>query len=164
MDRKAIGKLAALGAALVLLALAAGNSGQVGWAQGQLPPVRTLGFGSVYSVAFSPDGKYLAVGTGGGSSVQLIDIGSWRVVRTFEGHTRGVNSVAFSPDGLLLASGSKDATIKLWEVATGREVLTLSGHTDNVWSVAFSPDGRLLASGSYDYTIKLWYAGDLTGR
>ncbi len=122
MTLKRVGKLFGLGAVLGLLALAAGNSGQVGWAQGQLPPVRTLGFGDVYSVAFSHDGKYLAVGTTGGSSVQLIDIGSWRVVRTFEGHTDWVLSVAFSPDGRLLASGSADETIKLWEVGdlTGR--------------------------------------------
>ncbi len=122
MTLKRVGKLFGLGAVMVLLALAAGNSGQVGWAQGQLPPVRTLGFGTVLSVAFSPDGQYLAVGTAGGSSVQLIDIGSWRVVRTFEGHTGSVSSVAFSPDGRLLASGSEDKTIKLWYVGdlTGR--------------------------------------------
>jgi len=126
------------------------------FAQGNLPPVRTLGFGRVTSVVFSPDGRYLAVGTDGGSSVQLIDTNSWQVIRTFEGHTWGVNSVAFSPDGRLLASGSFDGTIRLWDVATGSEVRTLKGHTSNVNSVAFSPDGRLLASGSDDGTIKLW--------
>jgi hypothetical protein len=81
------------------------------------PPVRTLGFGDVTSVVFSPDGRYLAVGTWGGSSVQLIDTSRWQVIRTFEGHTGGVTSVAFSPDGRLLASGSYDATIKLWDIS-----------------------------------------------
>ena len=149
-----------LGAARAILLLAAGNFGKVGLSQGEIPPVRTLGFGAVASVVssvvFSPDGRYLAVGTWGGSSVQLIDTSSWQVIRTFEGHTRGVKSVAFSPDGKLLASGAADKTIKLWEVATGQEVRTLKGHNYAVNSVAFSPDGKLLASGSSDETIKLW--------
>jgi WD40 repeat protein len=157
-------KLLVIGAAIAILLLAAGNFGQVGLSQGQTLPVRTLGFGDVTSVVFSPDGRYLAVGTQGGSSVQLIDISSWQVIRTFEGHTSGVTSVAFSPDGKLLASGSWDTAIKLWEVATGREVRTLEGHYWGVNSVAFSSDGKLLASGSRDGTIKLWDISDLLGR
>ena len=62
------------GLALVMLFWATGNS--LGFAQGNLPPVYTLGFGDVRSVVFSPDGRYLAVGTWGGSSVQLIDTSS----------------------------------------------------------------------------------------
>jgi WD40 repeat protein len=110
-------KLLSIGAAIGILLLAAGNFGQVGLSQGQIPPVRTLGFDAVTSVVFSPDGRYLAVGTIGGSSVQLIDTSSWQVIRTFEGHTGGVTSVAFSPDGKLLASGSWDETIKLWDIS-----------------------------------------------
>ncbi len=107
----------------VFLTLAAGDSGQFGLAQGQEFPVRTLGFGTVLSVAFSPDGRYLAAGTGGGSSVQLIDTTTWAVARTLEGHTDWVFSVAFSPDGRLPASGSVDKTIKLWVISDllGRE-------------------------------------------
>jgi WD40 repeat protein len=72
------------GLALGILVWAVGNN--LGFAQGNLPPVRTLGFGDVASVVFSPDGRYLAVGTQGGSGVQLIDTSSWQVIRTFEGH------------------------------------------------------------------------------
>jgi WD40 repeat protein len=85
-----IAKLLGIGAAIAILLLAAGNFGKVGLGQEQVPPVRTLGFGYVESVVFSPDGRYLAVGTGGGSSVQLIDTSSWQVIRTFEGHTDSV--------------------------------------------------------------------------
>jgi len=157
-------KLLGIGAAIAILLLAAGNFGRVGLSQEQILPVRTLGFGDVKSVVFSPDGRYLAVGTFGGSSVQLIDTSSWQVIRTFEGHTDLVRSVVFSPDGKLLASGSDDKTIRLWDVATGREVRTLDGHPWGVTSVAFSPDGHLLASGSWDGTIKLWDISDLLGK
>jgi WD40 repeat protein len=146
-------KLLGIGAAIAILLVAAGNSGQVGLSQGQILPVRTLGFGLVTSVVFSPDGRLLASGS---DVIKLWEVATGSEVRTLTGHTRSVNSVAFSPDGRLLASGSWDDTIKLWEVATGREVRTLTGHTHWVTSVAFSPDGRLLASGSEDNTIKLW--------
>jgi len=109
----------------------------------------------VYSVAFSPDGKILASGSGD-NTIQLWDVAKGTLLRTLQGHTSWVRSVAFSPDGKILASGSADKTIKLWDVATGREIRTLQGHTSDVYSVAFSPDGKVLASGSADRTIQLW--------
>ncbi|MBO0857839.1 MAG: PD40 domain-containing protein [Chloracidobacterium sp.] len=111
--------------------------------------------GTVYRVAFSPNGKLLA-STHNDGSISLWDARSGRFVLSFVGHTGFVTSIVFSPDGKLLAGGSTDSTVKLWEVSSGRFVHSFAGHKDSVYGVAFSPDGKSLASGSNDKMIKLW--------
>ena len=111
------------------------------------------GKGWVAEIAFSPDGRLLAVASSIG--VYLYAAADLREVR-FLPTDAPVWSVAFSPDGRLLASGSLDNTIRLWDAASGALLRTLEGHTRSVNSVAFSPDGRALASGSWDGTVRLW--------
>ena len=109
--------------------------------------------GSDRAVAFSPDGKRLAVATGVG--IWIYDGQTYRELSLITGHTGAVRTVAFSPDGKTLASGEEDGTIKLWNLETG-DVTTLVGNLFHVDCVAFSPDGKMLASGSWDGTVKLW--------
>src|SRR6266446_3018765 len=112
-------------------------------------------FSAIYSVAFSPDGQFLAVGSANGE-VGVWQVARWKQIMTLSGHIGWVWSVAFRPDGARLASGGDDGTVELWEVSSGQCLTTLQGHTDWIRSVAFSPDGARLASGSQDGTVKLW--------
>jgi WD40 repeat protein/RNA polymerase-binding transcription factor DksA len=108
----------------------------------------------VFSVAFSPDGKFLA-SDNLRMGVKVWEIGSWREVATKENVFLG----AFSPDGKFLALRSEDNMVKIWEIGSWREVTTLKGHEDFVHSVTFSPDGKFLASGSKDNMVKIWEIG-----
>jgi WD40 repeat protein len=112
-------------------------------------------FGGVWSVAFSPDGAYLAAGDTKGN-ILLRRMADGQPMRIFTGHHAWVVSLAFSPDGKILASASCDCTAKLWDLASGQCLHSLEEHQQEVWSVTFSPDGKTLASGCDDGKARIW--------
>ncbi|GAA2410102.1 serine/threonine-protein kinase [Actinomadura vinacea] len=109
----------------------------------------------VQGVAFSPDGRTLAVA--GGEITRLWDVARQQQIgKPFQCDGR-CYTVAFSPDGRTLAAGGSGTTVRLWNVADHRQIgPTLTGHTGVIFSVKFSPDGRTLATGSGDGTVRLW--------
>jgi uncharacterized protein with WD repeat len=105
---------------------------------------------SVYSLAFSPDGKLLAAQAG--AQIHIWDTQTGKEVRRIaEEPSPGVWSVAFSPDGKTVYAPLQDQS-----VATGKLVRLFRGHTSTVWSATVSPDGKVLASGGEDTTVRLW--------
>jgi WD40 repeat protein len=111
----------------------------------------------VYSLNFSPDGKYLASGSGDWDcSIKIWDLATRTVKQTLHGHQWAVNAVQFSSDGRYLASGSSDKTVRLSELFHHKPHRRCwHRHGEAVTTVAFSPDGVYLASGSEDETIKI---------
>jgi len=129
-------------------------------------PVLRTG-GSVYSVAYGPGGRLLAVG---GSGLQV-----WNPARRLQLASVAapgpagaiVNAVAFSPAGTSLATGYGDGMIQLWRVSpdgalarVSRPIMAQASTRDLVEFATFSPDGRLLATCGDDGTVRLWSVAD----
>ncbi len=106
------------------------------------------------SIAFSPDGQFLAAGNTD-KAIHLWYMGR-TYIDTIIGHTAGVTSIDFSRDNRLLVSGSNDHSVRLWDFTSRSEITTFTGHTDKVLSVAINPEASIVASGSQDNTIILW--------
>ena len=126
--------------------------------------------GTVYSLAFAPDGRTLAAG-GSDGKVRL-----WRVGARLTPYGPAlpadgpVQAVAFAPGGGLLAAGTYAGTVRLWRTGrpapAGAPLRTGTG-TGHIFAVAFAPDGRTLAASGTDRTVHLWgvdRAGRTTAR
>ncbi len=111
----------------------------------------------VSSVAYSRNGRYLAVGLDAGSVV-LWDFEVGRPVRAYAGHRLPIQSVKFSPDDRQILTGSLDKTAILWDLQSGKQLQSFKGHDGPVLSVDFSPDGKRILTGSADKTAILWDA------
>jgi WD40 repeat protein len=109
----------------------------------------------IVSVAFSPNGKYLASGNPD-EPIILWDAKTHAVVRRFE-HREGGLKLRFSADSTKLASACADGTVCLWDVETGLALPELAGYLGSVNCLAFTPDGNNLAlAGADSQIIHVW--------
>ena len=124
---------------------------------GQAAPGSSTGFAPLSTVAFSPDGRFVAAG-GADAVVRIWDVQTKSEVRSLRGHTDWVTSVAFSPDGRFIASAAaeKDNTVRVFELPALEGGGGTSGHALAVNAVAVSPNGKLAATAGTDQTIKIW--------
>jgi eukaryotic-like serine/threonine-protein kinase len=99
----------------------------------------------VWSLAFSPDGRWL-VSSHGDGAILLWDINERRRVANFNGHSGSVRAVTFSPDGKRIASASEDRSVIIWNTESGQKERVLIKHDTRVTGVSFSPDGKWVAS------------------
>jgi WD40 repeat protein len=109
-------------------------------ATGELQRAISSSNSAVYSVAWSPDGRFLA--TGGSEPIKIWDAFGGTNLRTME-NSRSENGIAWSPDGAFLAS-AEDRTVRVWDATSGHAVRDMQGHQDSVSSVTWSPDGNFV--------------------
>lgn len=108
-----------------------------------------------FSTGFSPDGRFLAVGSTSGT-LQVWDTKRWETILSVRGSGDPSVTLAFSIDGRTLAVAAMDQTVRLWETSSWQKVGTL--HVNSLATgLKFGPDDRYLAAGCLDGSVAVWH-------
>jgi WD40 repeat protein len=102
--------------------------------------------GSVFSLAFSTDGKRLVSGCGNEDHrAHLWEVETGKHLAEFKGHRSDVLAVCLSANGKTVIAAGRDGRVLLWDAATGREAARVTP-AGPVQAVALSEDGKRLAT------------------
>jgi WD40 repeat protein len=107
------------------------------------------------SLAFSPDGRFLACASGA-NPLYLWKVEGWQEVESPDSSSIQKVACAWSPDSGILASGGFDRTVTLRYPGQGKAARVLGSQASPVWELDFSPDGRSLVSCSINDDVRHW--------
>lgn len=129
--------------------------------------------GTIHSVRFSPNGKYLASGADDKivcvynldptppshttfGSKETPPVENWRIFRRLIGHDNDVQDLGWSYDSSILVSVGLDSKVVVWSGSTFEKLKTLSQHQSHVKGITFDPSNKYFATASDDRTIKVY--------
>jgi WD40 repeat protein len=125
------------------------------------PPVYTKA-PVISALAFSPDGKQLAVS--GYHEVLVHSADGSNLIARLVGESPRIESIAYSPDGKLLGvSGGAPSLfgeIQIWDAATNGLIRSIKASIDSLYGIAFSPDSKKVAVGGADKSVRIFSVKD----
>jgi WD40 repeat protein len=119
----------------------------------------------MFSAAFSPDGKVLAIACFE-DTIILCNVQTGDPLLELSGGSEGYADVfclAWSPDSAQIASGGGiyEGVMRIWDASKGTPVIgPWIGHSATVSCLSFDPLARFLVSGSHDRTVRIWALRD----
>ncbi|HAC64313.1 MAG TPA: hypothetical protein DCF68_12425 [Cyanothece sp. UBA12306] len=111
--------------------------------------------GEVWSLAFSPDDKFIASGNNHGT-IELFNRQTGDITKILSEHPNVIRSLVFISQTNQLISGDGDGNIKVWNRKNSNLETQLMGHSASIWDLAISPDGKTLVSCSQDESVRTW--------
>jgi WD40 repeat protein len=144
--------------------LASGD--EVGRVEGLMtvdPMRRNFGGGVFQALAYSPDGRTLAVLVEGRVLLVEVATGKSRGQLAFaaapaDRQAMPIGALTFAPDGRTLIAGCPDGAVRRFDLRAGRELTPLPGHTGPVVAVCCKPDGKSILSYGIDGQFYVWRA------
>ncbi|CAN5390049.1 hypothetical protein BH10PLA2_BH10PLA2_28980 [soil metagenome] len=110
---------------------------------------------TVFGISFSPDGKKLATASAD-KFVKVFEVGTGKLVRSFEGHTHHVMDVGWKPDGKVLASVGADDTIKVWDLEKGEQIRSFGNQKKQLTKLVFKNKTSEILVSSGDHNVRMW--------
>jgi WD40 repeat protein len=137
----------------------------------QVAELSSPGMSYVRSLAWSPDGRYLAAsydnvderGVYSHATITIWNTTTWQVVRSFDNLSLSSKTLSWSPDGRWIAATAapSQSNLTLYPLSETQPIREIEAHPQEVDSVAWSPDGRWIASSGYDDQVIIWDAAAL---
>ncbi|KAI0138924.1 Hira-domain-containing protein [Hypoxylon sp. NC0597] len=129
--------------------------------------------GTIHSVRFSPNGRYLASGADDKiiciyqlesgrpaiapfGSNEPPPVENWKTSKRLIGHDNDVQDLAWSYDGSILVSVGLDSKVVIWSGHTFEKLKVLGNHQSHVKGITFDPANKFFATASDDRTIKIF--------
>lgn len=125
-------------------------------------PKLVLPFGhskQVTTIAYSPDGKYIATAAEDNTAI-IWDARTSKSVHLLRGHVENINSIDFSTDGKYAVTASSDKSAMLWDTHSGQLVYVVTPQEHAVMIARFSPDNKQLLIGCADGKSFTWSVGE----
>jgi WD40 repeat protein len=119
----------------------------------------------VFALAFSGDGRRIAVGAGrDNSTIDVYEAPSGKLVESMRRAALGFQRLQFSPDDKQIISIDSSANVSVWTEGKKATKVGNSRNRQNAWwSANVSPDGQSVATIDESHCVKIWSnrSGDL---